>query len=188
MPESMQIRYMLQFWSSYIRLGSAWWDFINLVAYTYPGSFFQTLPSCITLYVQIFHTCMVIMFADKWRDSVHKLECNYNQKPYHLAKTKLECMWSSAETRTWNHYKIAVRNFHALNASRWFPHRHSKNCQCLVVVRWAGQLALGLPYTFNNSKPLIATISLAYLQLQWPLCWLKQPVWFCTARVCNTSI
>ena len=126
MPECIQIRYMLQFWSSYIRLGSAWGDFINLVAYTYiPGSFFQTLPSCITLYVQIFHTCMVTMFADMWRDSVHKLECDYNQRPYHLAKTKLECMWSSAETRTPNHYKVTVRNFHAFIASRWFPHRRS---------------------------------------------------------------
>ena len=186
MPECIQIRYMLQFWSSYIWLGSAWGDFINLVAYTYiPGSFFQTLPSCITLYVQIFHTCMVTMFANMWRDSVHKLECNYNQRPYHLAKTKLECMWSSAETRTLKSLQSYSKELPCFHCKQVIPSQTFWCFQCAVVVRWAGLLVLGLPYTFDNSKPLI---SLAYLQLVWPLCWLKQPVWFCTARVCNTGI
>ena len=38
------------------------------------------------------------------------------------------------------------RNFHTLNASRWFPHRCSKACQCVVVGRLTGQPPLMLLY------------------------------------------
>jgi len=58
--------------------------------------------------------------------------------------------------------QIAVRNFHALSASRWFPHRCSEGCQCIVVVRWTVHLPLGLPYAISlqcQSKPLVTTVS-----------------------------
>ena len=32
------------------------------------------------------------------------------------------------------HFKVVATTFHALNASRWFPHRCSEGCQCIVVV------------------------------------------------------
>ena len=65
------------------------------------------------------------------------------------------------------HFKVAVRNFHALSASRWFPHRCSEVCLCIVVVRWTGQLPLGVPYVISlqyQSKPLITTVSPVRLQ------------------------
>ena len=33
------------------------------------------------------------------------------------------------------HFKVAVKNFHALDASRCFPSRCSEGCQCIVAVR-----------------------------------------------------
>ena len=47
------------------------------------------------------------------------------------------------------HFKIAVRTFHAPNASRWFPHRCSEDCQCIVVVRGTEQLPMELPYAIR---------------------------------------
>ena len=44
-----------------------------------------------------------------------------------------------------------MRNFHALNASRWFPHRCLLvvTINRIVVVRWSGQLLLWLPHENN---------------------------------------
>ena len=75
------------------------------------------------------------------------------------------------------HFKVAVRNFHALSAGRWFSHRCSEGCQGIAVVRWTGQLPLGLPYAISlhyQSKTLIITVS--------PVCrvatlWLKSRGW-----------
>ena len=44
------------------------------------------------------------------------------------------------------HFKVAVRNFHALNLTKWGNHRCYEGFQCIVVERWtAWAAALGLP-------------------------------------------
>ena len=62
------------------------------------------------------------------------------------------------------HFKIAVRNFHAADASRWFPHRRSEGYQCVEVVRWIWQLPLRLPFAISIYEPFMVTITLASLQ------------------------
>ena len=46
----------------------------------------------------------------------------------------------------YTHWQLLVKEslqmHFKVNATRWFPHRGSEGCQCVVVVRWTGQLPL----------------------------------------------
>jgi len=72
----------------------------------------------------------------------------YCNCPVHLTTT---IHWQRSERLWGNHYMHFKGTSVLLYASRWFPHRRSDGCQCIVAihVRWTGQLSLGLPYAIN---------------------------------------
>ena len=93
--------------------------------------------------------------------------------------------WQPAERLWKSHYKcffkVAVSNFHPLDASRWFPHRCSEGCQCVVVARWTGQLPFRLPYAICLNEPLIHYQHLSSKSAtRVTTLWLKQPICFCS--------
>ena len=56
------------------------------------------------------------------------------------------------------HFKVAVRNFYAFVVQAGDSLTDAEGCQCIVVVRWTGQLPFGLPYRISlqyQSKPLL---------------------------------
>ena len=48
------------------------------------------------------------------------------------------------------HFRVAVRNFHVFNASRWVPHMVVVTISRIVVVRWPEQLPLWLPSAIKS--------------------------------------
>ena len=87
------------------------------------------------------------------------------------------------------HFKVVVRSSHAPNAGRWFPHRCSEGCQCIVVVWWIGLPHLGLPYAIRlpyKSKPHVTTVS-SLSATRVTTLWLKQPTCFCSAAFAAVS-
>ena len=47
------------------------------------------------------------------------------------------------------HFKVAVRNFHGPNASKWYPQRISEGWWYALCVRWTEQLPFKLPFRFQ---------------------------------------
>ena len=99
------------------------------------------------------------------------------------------------------HFKVAVRNFHALNLTRWGNHRCYEGFQCIVVVRWTGQLPLGclvqLVFDTTESKPLSlqfvcnqdnhSVVKTTNLFLQWYMHIYHERLWFLSDQLSNES-
>ena len=90
--------------------------------------------------VGCFNHRVVTLVAYKLEGGYESSSCNHNT---------LTTLRTSVNESLQMHFKVTVRNFHVLNACRWFPYRCSESFQCVVVVRWTGHLPFRLPYAIS---------------------------------------
>ena len=87
------------------------------------------------------------------------------------------------------HFRVAVKNFHVFNASRWVPHMVVVTISRIVVVRRPEQLPLWLPNAIKSLIPKETSHNLLMIATRATTLWLKQPTCFFSVgmRLCSTS-